>query len=319
MLKYIPDPKISDVIVSTGIKMKIIDDLIKKIDRIQQKHSVIGLPYAVIKRYGDDKIGYQAALITYYGFLSLFPLLLVTASIVSLVVQNNERLELSIMSNISNYFPVIGQQLTQNIHGSSESGLALILGLLIALYGARGGVDAFKSAVNYVWKVPKEKQPGFPESMLISMSMIIIGGIGIYSAAILSTYASGLGDTLVFNILSILVSFLVLAPTFFFLLTASLGTDTANRKDRWIMSVSSSIGLLVIQSFGGYLIANQLQKLSPLYGTFALVLGLIFWIYLQATVVMYATQTRYIRRYNLWPRSLSGKLPTNADRQSSSK
>jgi hypothetical protein len=38
-------------------------------DRLQRKHDVLGFPYAVVKKYGDDGGGRQAALITYYGFL----------------------------------------------------------------------------------------------------------------------------------------------------------------------------------------------------------------------------------------------------------
>ena len=54
-----------------------LDGLVKQIiawaDRLQRKHGVLGFPYAVVKKYGDDAGGRQAALITYYGFLSIFP------------------------------------------------------------------------------------------------------------------------------------------------------------------------------------------------------------------------------------------------------
>ena len=43
-------------------------------DRMQRQHAVLGFPYAVVKKYGDDEGGRQAALITYHGFLSIFPL-----------------------------------------------------------------------------------------------------------------------------------------------------------------------------------------------------------------------------------------------------
>ena len=50
-------------------------------DRLQRRHGVLGFPYAVVKKYGDDEGGRQAALITYYGFLSIFPLLLLGVAI----------------------------------------------------------------------------------------------------------------------------------------------------------------------------------------------------------------------------------------------
>src|SRR5262249_46765271 len=58
-------------------------------DGVQQRHSVFGFPYAVIKKYGDDDGGREAALITYYGFLSIFPLLLLGVAILSRVLASN--------------------------------------------------------------------------------------------------------------------------------------------------------------------------------------------------------------------------------------
>lgn len=295
--------------------MKIIDNTLTRINSFQQDHAVIGLPYAIIKRFSEQKAGYQAALITYYGFLSLFPLLLVAASIVGLLVQNNHELETKIMATISTYFPVIGEQLTENIHASSASGWPLVIGMIIALYGARGGMDAFRSAINHVWGISSSKQPGFPESLFTSIAMIIVGGIGLYSAALLSTYTAGLGSSLFFKLLSLIVSIGLLLPTFYFLFTAALGLHAANHTDRMLMAATSTVGIVTVQGIGGYLVTSQLNKLSPLYGTFALVLGLLFWIYLQAVIVMYCAETRVVRKYKLWPRSLVGKLITEGDRQ----
>jgi membrane protein len=55
-------------------------------DRLQRRHGVLGFPYAVVKKYGDDAGGREAALITYYGFLSIFPLLLLGVAVLSRVL-----------------------------------------------------------------------------------------------------------------------------------------------------------------------------------------------------------------------------------------
>src|SRR5258708_16666454 len=52
-------------------------------DRLQRRHGVLGFPYAVVKKYGDDEGGREAALITYYGFLSIFPLPLLPSPFLS--------------------------------------------------------------------------------------------------------------------------------------------------------------------------------------------------------------------------------------------
>ena len=69
-------------------------------DGVQQRHSVFGFPYAVIKKYGDDDGGREAALITYYGFLSIFPLLLVAVSVLSKVLVDHPSLRARLIEEL---------------------------------------------------------------------------------------------------------------------------------------------------------------------------------------------------------------------------
>ncbi len=58
----------------------LVNRIIAWADRLQRNHGVLGFPYAVVKRYGDDDGGRQAALITYYGFQSKLQAFLGTIS-----------------------------------------------------------------------------------------------------------------------------------------------------------------------------------------------------------------------------------------------
>src|SRR5882724_7493388 len=69
-------------------------------DRLQREHGVLGFPYAVVKKYGDDAGGRQAALITYYGFLSIFPLLLLGVAILSRVLADHPDLRQQLIAEI---------------------------------------------------------------------------------------------------------------------------------------------------------------------------------------------------------------------------
>ena len=66
--------------------MKRIEALLRAIDRFQQRHAVLGFPFGVLKKYGDDQGGKKAALLAHYGFLSLFPLLLLFTVVVIYMV-----------------------------------------------------------------------------------------------------------------------------------------------------------------------------------------------------------------------------------------
>ncbi|MEJ0072602.1 MAG: YhjD/YihY/BrkB family envelope integrity protein [Candidatus Saccharibacteria bacterium] len=137
--------------------------LLARIDAFQQRHRLLAIPYAVIKKYGDDEAGYQGALITYYGFLSLFPLLIVATSVIDLVSRHNDSLRTRLISGISDYFPSISSNLQTQVHGSNKTGLALIIGLLIAFYGARGIANAIQHGLDHIWQVPRPKRAGFPK------------------------------------------------------------------------------------------------------------------------------------------------------------
>ena len=69
----------------------------------------------------------------------------------------------------------------------------------------------------------------------------------------------------------------------------------------------------MLQAIGGYLVAHQLAHASPEYGTFAVVLGLIFWLYLEAELTLYAAEANVVRAYRLWPRSIAPPPYTEQD------
>lgn len=71
----------------------------------------------------------------------------------------------------------------------------------------------------------------------------------------------------------------------------------------------------LLLTFGGILVRHQLKSLGSLYGTFAIVLGLLFWLYLLAQVLVYAIEIDTVRTLRLWPRSITPELKTDGDRR----
>ena len=86
--------------------------MLKQFDEYQQSHPWLGFPYAVAKKYGDDQAGNQAALITYYGFLSLFPLLLVAATVLGIVLAHSPNLQHQILNWALANFPYLAPSCT---------------------------------------------------------------------------------------------------------------------------------------------------------------------------------------------------------------
>lgn len=291
----------------------IINSIAQWADRLQQKHPAFSFPFAVIKKYGDDQAGQQAALLTYYGFLSLFPLLLVATSVADLLAQHNDHLRARLLNDATSYFPVVGDQLQQNIHGSHETGLALIAGLLVAIYGARGIANAVRGVLDNSWGTPRSRRSSFWAGLAKSMGMLFGAGLGLLLTTVLAGYATAqLGHSLIFRLVPIVINAVLLYIICMYVFIVG-PSKRRKRSDVRLGAIATVVGLLILQTIGGYLITHELHRTSGAYGQFALVLAIMFWIYLLAQVLTYSIEINVVHTHQLWPRSLTGKHPTPAD------
>lgn len=284
--------------------MNFIERQVRLFNKYQKRTRLVAIPIAVIKKYGDDGAGNLAALITYYGFLSLFPLLLAFFTITELIVQHNPQLKSKFISESVSFFPVIGQQIQNNIHTIHRSGLNLAISLIIIIYGARGVASSLQDASNTLWHVPKDMLPGFVPRTLRSLSIIVFGGLGIAVTTVISSYVTGLGhygtfDRLFIFLLSFILNFGLL------LLILRLSTASIVRT-KYLLSGSLIVAAAwqVLQYLGSYLVLHELRNASTFYGIFALVLGLLFWIYLLAEVSLYGIELNVVLLKKQWPKDI---------------
>src|SRR5260370_31314970 len=120
----------------TGL-VSTIDRLVARLEGYQKTHARAGFFFGVVKKYVDDEAGHRAALLSYYGFLSLFPLLLILTSIFKLLLHNQSQLGNDVLQGALTYFPAFGRQLQENVGVLTGTGIALAVRALVTLYGAR--------------------------------------------------------------------------------------------------------------------------------------------------------------------------------------
>jgi YihY family inner membrane protein len=284
------------------------------IDAAQQRRGWLGFPFAVVKKFGDDRAGNLAALIAYYGFFSLFPLLLVLVTIVSMVIEGNAKLQAKIIDSAVAQFPVVGEQIAKNVHAISGSGVALVVGIVGALWGGLGVVQAGQNAMNAVWNVPYKDQPNFWKSRLRSLILLFALGVFVLASSVLSGFGSAGGGTPAIHVLAVLLSVLLNVAVFlaaFRILTA----EDVTWGDVFPGALCGAIVWSGLQYLGAYLVSHQLSKASAVYGVFAVVIGLLWWIYLGAQVALFSAEINVVRKRNLWPRSLTQPPLTTADKR----
>jgi membrane protein len=278
--------------------------LLSAADQIQQRHAPLAFGVATWKKFGDDQAGNLAALIAYYAFVSIFPLLLVLVTVLELTLQNNPELRERLLNSALSQYPVIGEQLQlQPLH---ETGLALAIGLIGTFLGARGIASAVQNALNSAWEVPQADRPGFPWALLRSIGLIAVVGPAEIITIALSGLAGGTGHVLTgfgARVAAVAVS-LVLNALVFWLAFRLATARQIRTRDLLLGAVIAAVAWQLLQLLGGYVVAHQLARNSALYGAFAIVLGLIAWLYLQAQITLYAVELNVVQVRRLWPRSL---------------
>jgi membrane protein len=281
-------------------------------DRFQQRHRWLGFPLAVLQKYADDQGGYLAATITYYAFFAIFPLLLVLTTVLGFVLRGHRHLYQSIVDSALGQFPVIGPELRlHSLHGST---LALGLGLAAALWAGMGVFLASQNAMNHLWGVPFKRRPDPIRARGRALLLLLVLGGGALATTILGGLATvGAELGMAWKVGSIALSTALDIGLFwvgFRVLTA--------REVSWRQLRGGAIGAGVLyeglQTLGGYYVGHVLKDAGNVYGTFALVIGLLSWIYLGAHITLLAAEANVVATRRLWPRSFSFMIEQPATR-----
>src|SRR6185437_15722976 len=164
------------------------------LDRFQRRHTWLGFPVAVVYKFVDDQGGFLAALITYYGFLSLFPGLLLLVTALGYFLSGNPSAQQKIIDTALAKFPVIGTQLEHNLSSIHGSSTAIIIGVLGLLYGALGIGQATQLAFNRAWAVPRNERPNVLVSRLRSFGFVLLIGVGLVATTILTGISAATGS-----------------------------------------------------------------------------------------------------------------------------
>ena len=295
--------------------MNMAQRVLRAVDELQQRHAWLAVPVAVWKKFGDDQAGNLAALIAYSGLVAIFPLLLVLVTVLDIVLKNHPGLKQTVLNAVDQY-PAIGL-LDQSIGRLNQAGIALVVGLVGTFIGTLGIANSLQNALNSVWEIPFAHRPGFPWSWLRSITLIVVVGTGFIATTILSGLAAGAGRVLPgagSSVLALAVSLVLNFGLFWLAFRLATAKDITWRQ-LWLGAAISAVIWQILQAFGGYFLSHQIAHASPLYGTFAVVLGLIAWLYLQAQLTLYAVEINVVRTYRLWPRSLAPPPYTEQDRR----
>lgn len=274
-----------------------------RLDAYQRRHARAGYPIAVLYKFFDDTGGHLAALITYYAFLSLFPLLLLSSTLLGLVLQGNPDAQHAVLSSALRQFPVIGAQLDHPRQLSGGAG-GVVIGALGALYGGLGVALAGQSAMNTIWSVPRNERPNPLKARGRALVLLATVGLAVLLTTGLSAVGGGagtvgtglrvlaLGGAAIVNLIAFVVAFRLATARHL------------SVRDVLPGAVAAALAWQLLQLFGKAFVTHTVKHASASNSIFALVLGLIAFLYATSLIVVLCAEANAVRVDRLFPRAL---------------
>ena len=291
------------------------------IDRGQRRNSVFGFPLAVIYKFFDDQGNYLAAILTFYAFLSIFPLLLLATSILGFILDGRPDLQEQVLDSALGQFPIIGDALGRpnGIQGSTGG---IIVGSLTALYGALGLGLALQNVQSAAWAVPRNSRPHPVMTRVNSLFLLLVAGLAIFGisvGSVLLTETNLVGSLSRhgwFHWLVRLVTIGLLGS----LMTVLLRMAAARAiRDRGIRAAPGGFTVAVLWQFlqwiGTAYATNVIASAenNSMNQTFGLVLGLMGLLYIGAVMGVLGIEVNVVLARRLWPRALLTPFTDSVD------
>jgi uncharacterized BrkB/YihY/UPF0761 family membrane protein len=293
----------------------LIDRVVDRVDAVQRRHPVLAFPFAVLKRYGEDNGGWVGALISYYGFFSLFPLLVVFVTIATWVLSDRPDLLQTVLEALWSRLPFatdLQANVQEEVGRLRPNSWATVISVLVLLWGSLGVARVLQDSVNTLWGVARFRRPGFLPKIARSLAIIALLGVGLIATGVVA----GLTVTSQFPVLG-----LVLVA----LLNVALGVavtlavyrlaiaQSVHYRDLWPGAMIMAVGLYGLTLVASVYVKHVVARTSGIYGPFATTIGLLAYVSLMVQFFVYATEVNVVRVRHLWPRSLTGRALGEAD------
>jgi membrane protein len=282
-----------------------VPSFVDRVDAFQRGHRVAGFPLAVLYKYFDDQGPYLAAILTYYAFIAIFPLLLIASSVLGFLLQGNPDLQSQLLNSALSQFPIVGDQLGRpgGLRGSTPG---VVAGSLAALYGVLGLGQAAQNMLNVAWAVPRNSRLNPLSSRLHSAGFLVLAGASVVLVAVLTTVAGNLGNFGLGSWVRWLGTVASVIVTAVFM--ALMMRYTTSRRPSFRSSVPGGLVISLLwhglQLLGGLYVNRVIGRASDMNGIFALVLGLVALLYIASAMAVLGVEVSVVLNRRLYPRAL---------------
>ena len=286
--------------------------VIRSLDRLQQKSPFAGFVVGVFKKYGDDRGGQLAALVTFSAYLAFFPLMLVVLTGTALLARAHPSLAERIRTSTIAQFPVVGTELTTGERALPGSGLGLGLSVLGLLWSGFGVTQSLQYVFHEVWHVPHKSRPPIVLRFLRGFALFGLVALGLLASTMLGLLGTFIHNSRALGVVGLIGAFAI-GVALYMVVFWLLSPRRAGLVELLPGALVASLGWQILQFTGFRLVSRQLRRSSELYGAIGAGLGLLAFLYLGAQVLLYSLELTVVRKQRLWPRSILQPPLTDAD------
>ncbi|HJT04050.1 MAG TPA: YihY/virulence factor BrkB family protein [Pseudonocardiaceae bacterium] len=282
-----------------------------RLDSYQRRHPALGVPIAVARKFFEDESINLAAVIAFWAFFSIFPLLLIFVTLLGYFLPPS--LQGDVLRSAASFFPLLS---TDSMGRLSGRWWTLVVGILSAVWSGSFVVIAIQSAFDSVWEIPHAQRPSIGAQ--IKRGLFALGAIalGLIVSAVLSSYltatATGTGLGVVARLAGYLIA--VALDVGLFIVAFRLLTDRdISTRDVLPGALLSGIVFWLLQQLSSLIIFRYLHNAERIYGSYATVITMLTWFYSQSVVTLVGAQLNVVLKERLYPRRLIHAPATEAD------
>lgn len=282
-------------------------------DRAQRRVGPVGVIVATLKKFKEDNSTNLAVMVAFWGFFSIFPLLLVMVTLLGWFLPAGDKA--TVLRHVAEMFPLLD---VKTVTGLSGAWWALAVGAVSALWSGLGAVRTLQFALNSVWEVPQHERPGIVTQALRSVKVLATVGVGLVVSTLVSGFVTssstgvdlGLAGRIGGYVLAVVLDVGLVVAAFRMLSAREVST-----RDVLPGALLAGISLFILQELSAFIISRHLKSAQSTYGHFATVITILWWFYLQSVITMLGAQLNVVLKDRLHPRSIAGPPQTEADRR----
>ncbi len=284
-----------------------------RVDAFQRRHAWAAIPWAVLRKFSDDNSSNLAAMIAFWAFFSIFPLLLVLVTLLGFFLPAS--MKTSVLTRVADMFPLLS---ASAVHGLGREWWPLLLGVVSALWSGLAVVRTIGFAFDSVWEVPQAQRPRLVAKVRRALWVLAVMGGGLVVSVLITGYIAGAATGINLGWAGRLAGYLIAIALDVGLFIAAFRILT--QKDVTVRDVLPGAALSgavfwILGSVSSLIISRYLHKAQGAYGHFATVITILWWFYLQALVSLFGAQLNVVLKERLYPRGLTKAPDTEADRR----